>query len=53
MHPDSHHPYHSLPWLERLTVHVAGYDASLKSGDRRGAARARPDRANAGSIGAG
>jgi hypothetical protein len=39
MHPDSHDPYHSLPWLERLTVHVAGYDASLKRGDRRAADR--------------
>jgi hypothetical protein len=40
MHPDAHHPYHSLPWLGRLTVHVAGYEASLKRGDRRSADRA-------------
>jgi hypothetical protein len=40
MHPDAHHPYHSLPWLERLTVSVAGYDDSLKRGDRRSADRA-------------
>jgi hypothetical protein len=39
MQPDSHHPYHSLPWLERLTIHVAGYDESLKQGDRRKADR--------------
>jgi hypothetical protein len=37
MQPDAHHPYHSLPWLERLTVHVAGYQDSLKRGDRRAA----------------
>jgi hypothetical protein len=40
MNPDAHHPYHSLPWLERLTVHVAGYEESLKHGDRRAADRA-------------
>jgi hypothetical protein len=40
MHPDAHHPYHSLPWLGRLTVHVAGYEDSLKRGDRRAADRA-------------
>lgn len=39
MHPDAHHPYHSLPWLERLTVHVAGYQDSLKRGDQRAADR--------------
>lgn len=39
MHPDAHHPYHSLPWLGRLTVHVAGYEDSLKRGDRRSADR--------------
>ncbi len=40
MNPDSHHPYHTLPWLGRLTVHVAGYEDSLKSGDHRAADRA-------------
>jgi hypothetical protein len=40
MHPDAHHPYHSLPWLGRLTIHVAGYEDSLKRGDRRSADRA-------------
>jgi hypothetical protein len=40
MHPDAHHPYHTLPWLGRLTVHVAGYEDSLKRGDRRAADRA-------------
>jgi hypothetical protein len=40
MHPDTKHPYHSLPWLGRLTVHIAGYDESLKRGDRRAADRA-------------
>jgi exonuclease VII small subunit len=40
MNPDSLHPYHSLPWLGRLTIHVAGYDESLKSGNRRAADRA-------------
>jgi len=39
MHPDAHDPYHSLPWLERLTVQVAGYQDSLKRGDRRAADR--------------
>jgi len=39
MHPDSHHPYHSLPWLGRLTIHLADYDESLKRGDRRTADR--------------
>jgi hypothetical protein len=39
MQPDAHHPYHSLPWLERLTVHVAGYQDSLRRGDRRAADR--------------
>src|SRR4051794_12183737 len=39
MQPDSHHPFHSLPWLERLTIHVAGYQDSLKRGDRRAADR--------------
>jgi hypothetical protein len=40
MHPDAHHPYHTLPWLGRLTVRVAGYEDSLKRGDRRAADRA-------------
>jgi hypothetical protein len=40
MHPDSNHPYHTLPWLARLTVHVPGYDDSLRKGDRRAADRA-------------
>jgi hypothetical protein len=40
MHPDAHHPYHTLPWLGRLTVQVAGYDDSLRRGDRRAADRA-------------
>jgi hypothetical protein len=40
MHPDAHHPYHTLPWLGRLTVHVAGYEESLKRGDRRAADQA-------------
>jgi hypothetical protein len=40
MQPDAHHPYHSLPWLERFAVHVAGYQDSLRSGDRRAADRA-------------
>jgi hypothetical protein len=40
MHPDAHHPYHSLPWLGRLTVQVAGYEESLKRGDHRAADRA-------------
>jgi hypothetical protein len=40
MHPDAHHPYHTLPWLGRLTVQVAGYEDSLKRGDRRAADRA-------------
>jgi hypothetical protein len=39
MNPDAHHPYHNLPWLERLTVHVPGYDESLRRGDRRTADR--------------
>jgi len=39
MQPDAHHPYHTLPWLGRLTVHVAGYEDSLKRGDRRSADR--------------
>jgi hypothetical protein len=40
MHPmDAHHPYHTLPWLGRLTVSVAGYEESLKRGDRRAADR--------------
>jgi hypothetical protein len=39
MQPDFHHPYHTLPWLGRLTVHVAGYEESLKRGDRRAADR--------------
>jgi hypothetical protein len=39
MHPDHQHPYHTLPWLGRLTVHVAGYEESLKRGDRRSADR--------------
>jgi hypothetical protein len=39
MQPDAHHPYHSLPWLERLTVSVAGYQDSLRRGDRRAADR--------------
>jgi len=38
MHPESD-PYHSLPWLERLTVNVAGYADSLRRGDRRTADR--------------
>jgi len=37
---DAHHPYHSLPWLGRLTIQVAGYEDSIKRGDRRGADRA-------------
>jgi hypothetical protein len=40
MNPDAHHPYHSLPWLGRLTIHVAGYEDSIKRGDRRAADRA-------------
>jgi hypothetical protein len=40
MHLDTHHPYYSLPWLERLTVRVPGYEDSLKRGDRRSADRA-------------
>src|SRR4029078_9802034 len=39
MHPDAHDPYHTLPWLERLTIQVAGYQDSLKRGDRRAADR--------------
>jgi len=39
MEPDAQHPYHSLPWLGRLTVDVAGYQDSLKRGDRRAADR--------------
>jgi len=40
MSSHAHHPYHTLPWLERLSVHVAGYQDSLDRGDRRGADRA-------------
>src|SRR3954466_8018799 len=40
MSSHTHHPYHSLPWLERLSIHVAGYRDSLDRGDRRGADRA-------------
>jgi hypothetical protein len=40
MHPDAQHPYHTLPWLGRLTIKVAGYEDSLKRGDRRAADRA-------------
>jgi hypothetical protein len=39
MNPDARHPYHSLPWLERLTIHVAGYEDSFRRGDRRAADR--------------
>lgn len=39
MQPDVHHPYHTLPWLGRLTVELPGYDDSLKRGDRRAADR--------------
>jgi hypothetical protein len=39
MQPDAHHPYYSLPWLERLTVRVAGYEDLLRRGDRRAADR--------------
>jgi len=39
MTSDAHHPYRSLPWLERFTIHVAGYSDSLKRGDRRSADR--------------
>jgi hypothetical protein len=40
MNPDAHHPYHTLPWLGRLTIRVPGYEDSLKRGDRRAADRA-------------
>jgi hypothetical protein len=40
MHPDAQHPYHTLPWLGRLSVRVAGYEDSLKRGDRRAADQA-------------
>jgi hypothetical protein len=39
MQPEAFHPYHSLPWLARLTVHVPGYEDSVKEGDRRSADR--------------
>jgi hypothetical protein len=39
MQPDAHHPYYSLPWLERLTIQVPGYQDSLRRGDRRSADR--------------
>ena len=35
MKPNASHPYYSLPWLQRMAVHVPGYQDSLDRGDRR------------------
>lgn len=39
MKPKSSDPYYSLPWLQRMAVHVPGYKDSLERGDRRHADR--------------